>query len=276
VGRAALRNNVLRRGPVKVTLTHLNMLQLKRFTIRTLLVVVTLVCVALALDAKISSRLAKLKSELNVSPTSSILSQGDSKHGGPGLRWQFVQTIEDLTTFYDRICLRRHLNVWHRRETLLGERALQSLSLVSDIDLGLTAVSIKRRAVGDQAAYISPGTFPIPKHAIRIAAKPVPKQDLYRKFELLGTIPENARLTQSEVLKLADEYVLQKISKSEFERYPNRKLQCSIVPLGEWRVDFHTNPISDAIIIIAVNDETEAVTFQGATPATKDLGKLFY
>ena len=252
------------------------MSKFKRFTIRTLIGVVTLFCIALALDAMISSRLAKLKSELKDSPTASILSQGSLEHTVDCLRWQFVGSVEDLSTIYDRICLRRRLKVSHRRQTLLGGRTLQSLWLESDIKLGLTAVTIEQHAVNDQSAHIDPDTFPIPEHAISIAAQPPPKQDLHKKFELLSEIPENARLTQSEVLKLADQYVLQKLNESEFEKYPNRKLTCSIVPIGEWWVYYHTNPISDATFFITINDETGETKFGGATPPIQGLLKLFY
>ena len=250
----------------------------KRFTIRTLIVVVTLICIALALDAAISYRLAKLQSEIEESPTASILSQGslEHEHTVNCLRWQLVGSVDDLSTIYDRISLRRRLKVSHRRQSLLGDRTFQSLWMESDINLGLTAVTIKQRALNDQSAQIDPDTFPIPEDAISIAAQPPPKQDLHKKFELLSEIPENARLTQSEVLELADQYVLQKLNESEFEKYPNRKLTCSTFPIGEWWVYYHTNPISDATFFIKIADETGEAKFGGATPPIQELLNLFY
>ena len=136
---------------------------LKRFTIRALLVVMIPICILLAIDTAVSSRLSNLRSELTESPTSvlELMYLGDTPAFAPEqsstvkvedwesdgvARWHLITQITDISTWRDRICFRRCLEINHKQQTQLGESILRSTPTTSEISIGLASTKIERKA----------------------------------------------------------------------------------------------------------------------------------
>jgi len=251
----------------------------KRFTIRALLALTMVICIALALDAGISSRLTKLQTQFSESPTASILAEGDFEPmHRPRSTWHIHVETKDHSTFHDRVCLRRRLEVNHKRLTLWGTAeaapdavcAVQCVSFKSNIDFGLAGVAIDRRNVGDQALTTTRKSFGIPKNALFIPAK-----NLTSATEPAEPVSQNTRLSELEVIELANAFVKQKLSASELQNYSHQKVRFMAFPYGgEWWVHFDGREPDDSFFI-KISDEAGSPNFGGASGAAQRLMQLF-
>ena len=146
---------------------------MKRFTIRALLIAMVPICILLALDAYVSSRLSNLKSELSDSPTSrlELVELGNNLWKSEYIaKWHLVADISDISNWQDRICFRRSLEVSHKKQTLLSESGFSSSHNTSEITLGLTSMKIERKK-SDFGTFVEivPNSIEVPNHAIYYA-----------------------------------------------------------------------------------------------------------
>ena len=161
----------------------------KTLSLRYLLLIVAVVAVLLSLDSSLTKQGLVKMQHIAESPTAHLESPDANVElpTGPYACWHTVTNMNDRTTSFDRILLRRKHEVAHERHCMLPNKSIKIEQYTTSITFDLLGGHATAEALGPGLSLTDLRGFPaLPSHAIRRNGFSIPEQD--QAVELIGDL----------------------------------------------------------------------------------------